>query len=225
MESNDLTILFLTLNKLPERWTNFHKETLLKAAGDYPIITISKEPMWGINLIQEEEPSVENIYRQMLRGAKLATTPYIGIAEDDVLYPREHFLYRPPLDTFAYNLCRWSLYTWGEPTYNYRGRRGNFALIAPRELLIESLEERFSKYPDGVPDRLNGELGRPRVENRLKVKERNAVDFYTTVPVVVFHHDFELDDVARRHRKAMGLLRAYDIPHWGRAAELIKQFK
>lgn len=224
MEYPDLTILFLTLNKLPAEWTEYHKKTLLKAADNYPIITISKEPMWGENILQDEEPSVDNIYRQMLRGAELARTPYVAIAEDDVLYPREHFLYRPPLDTFAYNLCRWSLYTWGEPIYNYRGRRGNFALIAPRELLIEALKERFAKYPNGIPEGKNGELGRPRVDNRLGVIQRNAIDFYTEVAVVVFHHDFEIDPVAQRHRKAMGLLRAYDVPYWGRANELVKHF-
>ena len=220
---NDLTIIFLTLNKLPAKWTAYHKSVLFEATMNYPVITISKEPMWGINLLQEEPFGVANIYKQMLRGAKLAETPYVAIAEDDVLYTREHFMYRPPLDTFAYNLSRWSLYTW-EPVYNYRGRRGNFALIAPRELLIEALEERFSKYPDGVPEDLNGELGRPRIEKRLGVQIRNTVDFYTLDPIVVFHHDFEIDPVAQRHRKKMGILQAYDIPHWGRADKLVKNF-
>jgi hypothetical protein len=223
MESDDLTILFLTLNKLPAKWTAYHKSALFEAATNHPIITISREPMWGINLIQEGPFGVDNIYRQMLRGAELAETPYVAIAEDDVLYTREHFAYRPPLDTFAYNLSRWSLYTW-EPVYNYRGRRGNFALVAPRLLLIESLKERFAKYPGGIPEGRNGELGRPRVEARLGVTERKAVDFYTEDPIVVFHHDFEIDPVARRHRKAPGILKAYDIPHWGRADELVKHF-
>jgi hypothetical protein len=91
-------------------------------------------------------------------------------------------------------------------------------------LLIESLEERFTKYPDGIPEDRAGELGRPRIERHLGVTERKAVDFWTAVPVVVFHHDFEIDPVARKHRKAMGLLRAYDIPYWGRAEELVKYF-
>lgn len=221
----DLTIIFLTVNKVPEGWAEYHKKVLLEAANGFPIITISKKPLnWGTNIIQTEPEGQSNVYWQMLKGAKLATTPYVAIAEDDVLYNKEHFLFRPPLDTFAYNLSRWSLFTW-EPIYNYQGRRGNFALIAPRELLIEALEERFAKYPEGIPEHRNGELGRPRVEQRIGVTERKAMDMWTTLPIVVFHHDFEMDDVARRHRKRMGTLRAYDIPHWGKSSELALKFK
>lgn len=222
---SDITILFLTVNKVPEGWAEYHKKVLLEAVSGFPIITISKKPLdWGTNLIQTEPESQSNVYWQMLKGAKLATTPFVAIAEDDVLYPREHFLYRPPLDTFAYNMCRWSLYTW-DPIYNYRGRRGNFALIAPRELLIEALEERFAKYPDGIPEHQNGELGRPRVERRMGVAERKVMEIWTTIPVIVFHHDYEMDRVAREHRKRMGVLKAYDIPYWGKSSELVLKFK
>jgi hypothetical protein len=222
---SDLTIIFLTVNKVPKQWAEYHKKVLLDAAGDFPIITVSKIPMdWGTNIIQTETEGAANVYWQMLKAAKLATTPFVAVAEDDVLYHYEHFLFRPPLDTFAYNMCRWSLFTW-EPVYNHRGRRGNFALIAPRELLIETLEERFAKFPDGMPDDLAGEVGRERVDRRMGLKERKVMDIYTTVPIVVFHHDYEMDRVAREHRKRMGMLRAYDIPYWGRAEELVKHFQ
>jgi hypothetical protein len=220
----DLTILMLTLNKVPKDWAEYHKKVLLEAVGDFPILTISKEPMdWGTNIIQTEAEGSSNVYWQMLKAAKIATTPYVAMAEDDVLYPREHFLFRPPLDTFAYNMSRWSLFTW-EPVYNHRGRRGNFSLIAPRELLIETLEERFAKYPDGIPEDLAGEVGRERVDRRMGIQTRKVMEMWTTIPVVVFHHDFEMDRVAREHRKRMGALRAYDIPHWGKAEELVKHF-
>lgn len=72
---NDLTIIFLTANRVPEKWAEYHKQVLLEAIGDTPIITISFKPLdWGTNLIQTEY-SVDNIYRQMLRGAKVAKTP------------------------------------------------------------------------------------------------------------------------------------------------------
>lgn len=193
--------------------------------GDCPAITVSREPMdWGTNIIQTEEASSSNVYFQMLRAAKIATTPYIAVAEDDVLYQREHFLIRPPLDAFAYNMCRWSLFTWA-PIYNHRDWRGNFALIAPRELLIEALEERFAKFPDGIPEGLAGELGREAIEKRLGVTRRKVMEFWTTTPIVVFHHDFEMDRLAREHKKRMSMIRAYDIPHWGKAEELVKHFK
>lgn len=212
---DDITCLMITVNRVPKDWAVFHLETLKQAIGDTPLITIDKD--------MQPEPSQSNVYAQMLRGAKMATTPYIGMVEDDVLYSKEHFQFRPPLDTFAYNMHRWSLFTW-RPIYNYRGRRGNFALIAPRVLLIEALEERFAKYPV-IPEDLNGELGRERIERKLGVTPRKSMEFYSEIAIVVFHHDYEMDRVAREHRKRMGAIRAYDIPHWNRAEDLVKHFK
>src|SRR3990167_8395102 len=118
---NDLTVIFLTVNKVPEKWAEYHKKVLNEAIGDTLLITVSKKPMdWGLNLIQDEEPSVSNIYRQILRAAKLAVTPYIAIAEDDTLYHKEHFIFRPPEDTYAYDGHRWGIFTWGKPVYYYK---------------------------------------------------------------------------------------------------------
>jgi HJR/Mrr/RecB family endonuclease len=69
---------------------------LKEAVYNNPVISISREPMdFGTNLIQEETKDKSNIFRQVLRGAKLAQTEYIAIAEDDTLYPPEHFKLRP----------------------------------------------------------------------------------------------------------------------------------
>lgn len=220
----DLTCLFLTVNKVPIQWAEYQKEILLKAIGDTKVITISKTPLdWGQNLIQDEKPSISNVYRQMLRGAKLADTKYIAIAEDDVLYHKDHFQYRPEDNCFGYNMTRWSLFTW-DPVYNLQGRMGNFSLIAPRQLMIDALEERFTKYPDGTPEDFTGELGRYKLERKLGVTPRNTHQFYTTIANVVFHHDYEMDELAITHRKRKGMIRALDIPHWGRSEELVKKF-
>jgi hypothetical protein len=143
---DDITIIFLTLNKVPTSWAKYHKQVLMAAIGDTPLITISKKPLdWGINLIQKKEGYV-NIYRQILRGARLAKTPYIAIAEDDTLYPKDHFAnFRPPLDSFGYNMTRWGILTWDKPIYFLKERIANCTMIAPRKLTIEALKERFKK--------------------------------------------------------------------------------
>ncbi len=224
-----MTIIFLTVNKVPEGWREYHKKVLLEAIGNFPLITVSKKPMPdmpGLNILQTEPESSSNIYYQMLKAVKLATTPYVAIAEDDVLYCREHFIsFRPPMDTFAYNMTRWSLFTFDEPTYSYRQRIGNFSLIAPRELMIEALEERFAKYPNGTPDDRTGELGKARIEKALKLTPRKMVEFWTTIPIVQFSHDFGTEKIQQTHRKRRGMLRAWDIPKWGRSDELVKKFK
>ncbi len=228
----DLTIIFLTSNKVPEKWAAYHKEVLLKAAGRYPIITVSKKPTdIGMNIL--DEPHANGFYWQMLRAAKLAATPYVAVAEDDTLYHANHFgTYRPPLDTFAYNQCRWSLFTWGTPpTYSWRIKKVGAAFLGPRELTIEALEERFAKYPEGIPDRYCGELGANNSEKCLRISARKSVDFYSCDPIVQVNHDHfsaienTLEAIARRHKKKMGPIRAYDIPIWGKAEDLVKKFQ
>ena len=217
MPSNDLTIIFLTVNKVPEKWAAYHKQVLMEAIGDTPIITISKKPLdWGMNLIQEEEPSVSNVYRQILRGAKLAATEYIAIAEDDTLYHKSHFEFRPEKDTFGYDGHRWGIFTWGQPFYYHKDRISNAAMIAPRQLAIEALEERFKKYPDSNL----GELGK----EKGKVSERKTKIFWPEMGMVYFSHTNALDGTEQRRTKRPGVVQAYDIPYWGRAEELRKHF-
>jgi hypothetical protein len=226
MESSDITIIMLTANRVPLAWAKFHKEKLIEAAGSSPIITISRVPLdWGINLIDKEAYTISNIYFQLLRGAKEAETDYIAVAEDDTLYPREHFEYRPAEDTFAYNMNRLGVFTWGKPTYFWKDRISNSTLIAPRKLAIEALEERFKKYPDGTPNGFTGELGRANIEDKLGVTRRKSTWFSTETSIVRIDHDLGIDRLARTHRKGMGILRSYDIPYWGKAEELIKKFK
>jgi hypothetical protein len=224
--NSDITILFLTINKVPKLWAEYQLEVLKKAIGDAAVISVSSVPMdFGVNIIQKEEPSTANIYWQILRAAKLAKTPYVAIAEDDVLYCYEHFnSYRPPLDTFAYNSVRWQLHTFDTPMFYWRKRLSNYSLISPRELLIETLEERFSKYP--YPDERGGagEVGKSRVEKNLKLTQRNMIEFSTTVGIVCLHHKFGIDPLERSGRKRRGMIRALEIPTWGKAEDIIKKF-
>jgi hypothetical protein len=207
---NDLTLLFITAGKLPEKWVKFHAEQLEKLP--YPIITMRDEEKMGYQFI----------YKRMLEGARQATTPYVAVIEDDVLYPIEHFHFRPEMDTFAYNQHRWALFTWGKPTYSWRNRKSNCTLLAPRELLIEALEERDAKWPDGWP--YVGEVGRSRIDKVLKVTPRKSVEWYSKVGVIQINHDNGTEGLQQRHWKDLGPVRAYDIPVWGKAEDLIKNF-
>lgn len=210
--NEELTLLFIAAGKLPEKWTKFHLEQL--AQLPYQMITL-----WD-----EEKTGYDAIYRKMLKGAKQATTPFVAVIEDDVLYPPEHFTYRPDLDTFAYNMHRWGLFTWGIPTYNWRNRVSNCSLIAPRELLIEALEERFAKHPEVIPNEQCGELGRVNVERWLGVSHRKSVEWYSKIGLIQVNHDSDTSDRVRRHRKDLGPVRAFDIPYWRKAEDLIKMY-
>ncbi len=119
---------------------------------------------------------------------------------------------------------RFNVFTWGKPTYFWKNRMGNSTLIAPRKLAVKALEERFAKYPKGTPAGFTGELGRPNVEEKLGLTRRKSEWFSTEASIVKIDHEYGIDRLARTHRKGMGILRAYDIPYWGKAEELLKKF-
>lgn len=218
---DDITIIMMTPNRVPKKWAAYHRQKLTEAIGDTPIITISKEPLdWGINLLQTEY-SYANLYKQMLRGAKLATTKFIGIADDDVLYPKEHFQFRPKEDGFYYNFNRWQLTTWGTPRYFHKPRAGNGCMIATRELVVDAMERRIEANPNLVHF-FTKELGTSR--RMRKYDKLVAQSFYTSEPLAVFVHDLSADMDAKRHRKIIWPVRAYDIPIWGRAEDVLKKF-
>lgn len=232
-ENSDLTIIYLTTNRLPDAWQKFHREKLLEAVGDTQIISLSVKPIdLGLNIIQDSKLSKSNIFYQMLRGIRLVKTKYIVIVEDDTVYPKDHFALRPPDEqTFIYNQHRWSLYTWN-PIYSLKNYiRTNATLIAPTKLALDLLEERFAKYPhdmENIPAGMCGELG--IYEKELGLKERKVKDVKSDNPVVQLDHiyftihDPKKESIERRKKKPLGKIKALSIPVWGEATELTKYF-
>lgn len=226
----DLTILFITLNKTPLAWQEFQLEHLIKAIGDIDVISVSAKPMnFGINLIDYEKPCYSNIYLQMLRAARLATTKYVAMAEDDVLYSQEHFKeFRPEDNEFAYNRSRWSVFAWEgkDAIYCLRNRISNCSLIAPRELLIEALEERFKRYEGQViPEGVMGEVGRVKLEKQMGITQRNQRDWWSTCPIIQLNHKAGSDGRQTEQWKSHGQLKAIDIPYWGKASDIAERYK
>lgn len=222
---DDLTVIFLSADKLPHAWTQFQQEQLKEVVEGFPIITVSRKgiPFGDMHIYDDQPKSHLNMYKQMLKAAKLANTKYIAAAEDDVLYSRDHFTYmRPSLDTFAYNMSRWSLYTWN-PIFSIKRRKSNCTLIAPRELFIEAWEERLAKFNGEIPPHRVGEVGRANLDQWLGVTVRKSVEYYSGIPVIQFNHDNGTDSTGRG--KKLGDYRALEIPYWGRAEDLVKEFR
>lgn len=223
----DITILYITMNLMSKKWVDFQNHHLLKAADGAPIISISRQPMTlGTNLIDTGTPGYWNLYLQILRAAKIADTKYVALAEDDVLYTRAHFHeFRPPMDKVAYDRSRWSLFTWEkEPFFCLRQRISNCSMIAPREYLISALEERQTRWPNGPDEKLLGEVGRSKVDSRLNVSQRGCVEFYSYGPIVQLNHPNGHDATQRTQWKRHGQVRAFDIPYWGPAKEILKYY-
>ena len=223
---SDLTIIYLTANQHPESFARYQRGVLLDAIGDFPLITVSREPlepMYGTALIDDGPKSHENMYRQLVAAARLATTPYIAVAEDDALYPPHHFReFRPQLDQVSYDRNRWSLFTWTN-MYNIKDRISNCTMIGGREYYIDAWEERWRKFPDGLPPHRVSEIGRNNQEEWMGVSLRNRVDWWCTEPTVHVNHPNGTDST--EFRKRMGRVRAYDIPFWGKATDIIKEYR
>lgn len=218
-ETSDLTVIYITAGIIPEKFAKGIVQQLYEATGDDPLIMMLQD--------KSIPRSQAQIYRQVLDGAKEATTKYVAIAEDDVLYSPEHFKHRPKPGHWAYNMNAWNIYTWGEPVFSYKapgGRRNLNGLICERQMLIEHLEERFKLWPDDskIDIRIFGEPG--KYDNQLGTTPYPSEDFYTNPPNIVFSHQANLQFKGLGTRKALGQIRATSVPYWGLATEVVSLY-
>jgi hypothetical protein len=235
---NDLTVIYYTSNWLDEHNPYFLENTkkqLLIAIGDLPLISVSQKPMaFGTNVcVGDIGRSHLNIYRQILEGAKAAKTKYVAMAEDDILYSFEHFhYYLPEKDRFAYDMNKWSIFTWTKPPlYSFRTKRKVVNnLIAKRDMLIAAMEERFKRFDQLISEGRKEEniisyWGDPgRYESKLGVTVRETEEFYSDNPSIVFSHPEAYGYLSRGTRKRLGDLKAIELPYWGRAEDILKLY-
>ena len=222
----NITIIYYTPNYKDETFFEKIREALLKTIGNTPLISVSQKPLkFGHNIcVGDIGRSPRNVFKQMLIGCKEATTDYVGMAEDDTLYHPTQYdaAYLPPLDTFAYNMSRWSICTWHKPyVFNFVGAWCNSNLIAPRKLLIELLEKRFNTYPDIEKGKLWNEPGKYDEKWKLgvyKVKE------YGATPTVSFANNDSLAFAFLGARKRISPMRAIEVPYWGRVEDIVKTY-
>jgi len=213
---SDTTALFYTAEEAPDYFRASLQVKLLEALDGIPLVVIKKP--------SDLPRSQAQIYRQVLQGAKEATTKYVACCEDDVLYSPEHFKFRPKPGHWGYNMNSWSLFTWGEPMFTYKapgGRRNLNGLICERQMLIDYLEERFRLHPDDSKIDINiyGEPG--KYDNQLGTTPYPSQDFYCNPPNIVFSHQTNLQFAGLGTRKALGQIRATEVPYWGKASDIV----
>jgi len=229
----DLTLIHYTSNYLDAHNPEFAetvRKQIIKSAGEFPIISVSHLPMnFGIQNIclGNIGRSHLNNYKAILIGAKAAKTPFVGMAEDDILYDESHWrTHRPPPHRFAYNLNRWGLNTWCKPPYfGYRARIVINQMIAPTALLVEALEERFAKYPDPETTPLHHFSEPGRFEKELGVKARHYEGYASPVPSVVYSHELAYGYLSRGDRKSIGEFPRTELPVWGSAQKMLDLYR
>lgn len=230
MES--LTLIYYTANLIPEFFMNNVQNQILKACPNTPIISVSQKPInFGTNIcLGDIGQSAYNIYKQILIGVREAKTEYVACCEDDVMYPSEHFTYRCPLDSLAYDVNKWCVFTWDKnPIYSQRsGRRTMTSMVGSREVLLKTLEERYAKYPtvESIPPKIYefyfGEPG--RFEDHLGISKVPTIKYECSIPHVQFSTP---EAFGYRHlgkRKAHGNIRVESLEHWGSAKSILSNY-
>jgi hypothetical protein len=240
------TIVYLTDNTLDDRIAGLCRRKLVEVAGDVPIVSVSQKPIdLGKNVcVGEIGRCWLSLYKQLLAGCQTAQTDWIVIAEHDCLYTREHVNYTPSdPSVFWYNDNRW-LVQWGgnHPELNgmYSWWSGSLALsqlIGNRELLYECTAERVRFLEDGVAPGAFGK-GEPGV---VPAKVLQKVRQYAISGESVWLRDYLEDYLTRythrtfktrlpnldiRHGSNFtgpkrGNRRRYELPYWGRFADVI----
>lgn len=170
---NDLTIIYYTANAI-SKGIEYSVLRSLRGHG-FPIVSVSQEPMdLGKNIVVPKEKSLTNIYRQVLTGAKAATTDYVALCEDDCLYLPEHFKFRPK-KPFGYNLNRWMLHLdQDQKVFSYRERPVLSQCIAHRKTLIECLEKGDRDREMGREDGYEFETFRTKEPNLIFCHDKNT---------------------------------------------------
>jgi hypothetical protein len=219
--NRDLTVIYYTANHIREPFGAYVRWHLTKAIGDAHLISVSHKPMdFGANICVDMPRSFISIYRQILLGAQMAQTPWVALAEDDILYPPGHYDYRPSSKAVAaYEMHRWAIYTWVKPAvFLAASRRHTVGMIASRDLVVAALEERFAKYQndEDIPLPAFAEIG--RYERNLGVTVRKTEGFSSPLPTVVFFHHDALGFEYLGKRKRQPERRVKELPYWGRAA-------
>lgn len=182
----DLTILHYTANRIGTHFAEKIREELIKNSLGIPIISISQKPIdFGENIcVGEIGASTHNVYKQILIGARKAKTKYVVCCEDDSLYSSEHFEFVPQTDAFYYNINCWRLIP---GCYLNRKNRPLMSMcIAPTNLMVSTLEERFKKFSEPIDLDKLGEPG--KCENRMGLPSVGIVKFVTKTPNITIKH-------------------------------------
>jgi hypothetical protein len=210
---NDLTLVYYTANRINERFQQAVMASLAEHSIllDVPVVIVSQSKKPEIVrhtigprstcVVTWAEPSIWQVYQSILTAAKVAETEFIACCEDDTLYHPSHFTYRPAPDVFGYDRSRWVITRkkaekGREAFYYWRERTQMAMCIAPRQLMIETLEEKFAKYPtppESTDVAKKAGWGEPgRYEKNLRLTPRKREYFDSPGPSVTFNHTASL---------------------------------
>lgn len=109
-------IIFYTDNQLNLKIAKAVQNNLKKVASQLsiPIVSCSLKPMdFGQNVRLDLKRGPLTMHKQVLAALEASTAEVIFFCEHDVIYPKEHFEFSPPDDSFYYDHNWWKVHTDG----------------------------------------------------------------------------------------------------------------
>lgn len=212
---NKITVVYYSGNRENEQFENKIIETLKQNAGDIPIISVTQKPVdlgWNI-CVGDVGFSYLNEWRQILIGAKDATTEYIAFAESDFLYPPDYFNLKPTEDLYRYDNV-WIVFPikYGN-TYKQK-RESEGAQICRRDLLIKKYEE----YLNGQPEWFDGYITIDKDGHNPLTGV--PVTYFTGDPCISFKTGNGLKGVTNVNKN-----REKELSYWGSIRDLRKKYE
>jgi hypothetical protein len=241
------TILYLTDNSVPAEIGDMCKRILLREAGDIPIVSVSQKPIeFGQNVcVGEIGRSWMSLYKQILVGLDVIHTENVVIAEHDCLYTHEHLSYQPAFPgAFWYNYNHWLVQWHGnhpelDGMYSYWPKRTALSqLVCKGDLLWQSTEEvmrlldlglRVEKglHWYGEPGQTSEQFRKAFVEassgrsTQLQMYLKDYVTKYQTNYFETFNPNLDIRHSSNFTGPKRGKNRTFDLPPWGKFAEVI----
>lgn len=205
----DLTVLCYTDGSLPVEFSNAVHAQLIAAKGSLPLVVQQQPSDWP--------RTHESIYRNILAGLEKVTTPYVALAEHDVLYPPGYFNHRPKAD-IDYNVNRWCLHA-DRGIYSRRREWAMSQMFAKTDILRENIRLRLRNWPEDKaclkgnfePGRGDWALGLPPITVHRFKSKRPTLD--------ITGHGYNLTGPKNPRTKPCD-----EAPYWGAAAEVLERF-
>jgi hypothetical protein len=238
-------ILYLTDNSLDAKLHDKCIETLLKAAGNIGIVSVSQKPLdLGLNVcVGEIGRSWMSLYNQQVAGLEaIPSHATVYVAEHDVLYHADHFQHDiTDRSKFWYNENVWLVEgTDRKGLYGCYSRwpRRRLALsqmVAAHDLYLNLMRDRLALIDGGLE--LAKKFGDPgSTPPEIVAAARRAVSGSCAYVGPILHRYIEwykaetfrtkTANVDIRHGTNFtgprrGSKRTYDVPYWGNFGEVM----
>jgi hypothetical protein len=201
-------------------------------ASGLPIVAVTLQPLrWpsARSIVLPYTRGIETMFRQILAGLEAIGTDLVFLAEHDVVYAAEHWLFRPPdRSRYWYNLNTWKVdaATGRAVTYETKQTSG---LCADRHLLMAHYRARVDRVArEGYSTRMGyepGSHGRPE-----RIDDVESDTWRAARPNIDVRHSQNLtasrwrQSEFRSQRSCRGWTESDQVPGWGRTAGRFDDF-